>query len=334
MTKYYSGLEVYEYHSYPPMPYTGKNWRILLEKPIHGSFGSTFILNDQKYPVMEVVIEADSVNIATQVLDLIKAALCLINSFDGDYNFIPLTKEQLIDSQHKEYIGRSKTTQPYILFACQIAVKSSFRKHYQHALFKHYVSHINFPTDPHILDPYHWRHEKYANSSSFILPSRLDQVKAASAIILCYSAIEELGLEIRASSSNPSTINGEWNPKIYDELVDRLTRKNINVLDKYIWVIRDTPTKIEKTRKNPKGEKAPWSSYNIRDRNVSVADAILYASFLRSKVASHKLKDIANSLNYYHVHNVQDLARRLILETFGYWKNFPEVISPEAVYYF
>lgn len=44
----------------------------------------------------------------------------------------------------------------------------------------------------------------------------------AQAIIIFYSVIEELGLEIRANRDNPSFINGRWNPVIKNELENRL----------------------------------------------------------------------------------------------------------------
>jgi hypothetical protein len=57
----------------------------------------------------------------------------------------------------------------------------------------------------------------------------------------------------------------------------------------------------------------------IRILRDAAIDAIRLASFLRSKVFSHKMKELASSLNSYDIENVKHLARRLLLETLGFW---------------
>ena len=56
------------------------------------------------------------------------------------------------------------------------------------------------------------------------------------------------------------------------------------------------------------------------ESELQITDAIDYASWLRSKISAHRLSDLASSLSYYDVVNVQDLARRLLLEHLGFWK--------------
>jgi len=54
---------------------------------------------------------------------------------------------------------------------------------------------------------------------------------------------------------------------------------------------------------------------------MMVIDAINYASFLRSSIAAHKSDpNMLRVLSIYDVANVQFLARRLILETMGFWR--------------
>jgi hypothetical protein len=61
---------------------------------------------------------------------------------------------------------------------------------------------------------------------------------------------------------------------------------------------------------------------------VHIADAIAHASWLRSKVSSHKLKeDLLRALSAYDVTNVQHLARNLILESLGYLRNHPRLLE-------
>jgi len=42
-------------------------------------------------------------------------------------------------------------------------------------------------------------------------------------------------------------------------------------------------------------------------------------SWLRSKVAAHRLGNLARSLTKYDVHNAQTTARRLLLGHLGFW---------------
>ena len=61
----------------------------------------------------------------------------------------------------------------------------------------------------------------------------------------------------------------------------------------------------------------------FKDRNldiyVKLIDAIAYASWLRSSVSAHRISRLSKSLTVYDVANIQHLARRLLLETLGFW---------------
>lgn len=60
----------------------------------------------------------------------------------------------------------------------------------------------------------------------------------------------------------------------------------------------------------------------MRDGQMHVSDGIAYASFLRSSIAAHGSgeKNYLRVLSVYDVANVQFLARRLLLESLGYWQ--------------
>jgi hypothetical protein len=141
------------------------------------------------------------------------------------------------------------------------------------------------------------------------------------AIIAFYSVLEELGLEIRASSKNPSMINGKWNPKVKDELEDRLTKNGIDINELFDWNLRNTPTKIEKRKKPDLLKKSPWAFLTRRDSQINITDAIVTISWIRSKIAAHRLNDAITSISIYDASNASLLARRLLLERLGYWKN-------------
>jgi len=142
----------------------------------------------------------------------------------------------------------------------------------------------------------------------------------ANAITLGYSVLEELSFDIRASSEIPSTINGRWNPVVKKDLQERLIKGGINISERILWHLRDTPTRIERRRKPPGIQKCEWARFRVRDMYLDVIEAIAYASWLRSKTSAHRLSMLAKSLTIYDVANVQHLARRLLLETLGFWR--------------
>ena len=82
----------------------------------------------------------------------------------------------------------------------------------------------------------------------------------------------------------------------------------------------------QKKRFSKRINKSKWSqSPHVRDEEMEIIDAIDRSSYLRSKVASHKLatsekNKFVKVLSPYDVANVQLLARRLILEKLGLWK--------------
>jgi len=146
-------------------------------------------------------------------------------------------------------------------------------------------------------------------------------VYLANAITLAYSVIEELGLEVRASKDNPSKLkDGTWNSKVKTDLEARLRKAGIDASSTQLWTLRGPKTRIEKRRPPPSAGKPSWSRGSVRDVNMPLIDALWYASWLRSSTTTHRFSDTTRSLTVYNGHNVQSLARRLIMEKFGFWQ--------------
>jgi hypothetical protein len=62
---------------------------------------------------------------------------------------------------------------------------------------------------------------------------------------------------------------------------------------------------------------------------MDVIDAIHYVSFLRSLIAAHKTdKRLVKGLSAYEVANAQFLARRLLMEKMGFWRDFGKDPKP------
>ena len=75
------------------------------------------------------------------------------------------------------------------------------------------------------------------------------RVYLANAITLAYSAIEELGLEIRASEKKPSKMpDGTWNAPVQADIEARLRKSGIDHSRAAIWLLRGPKTHIEKLR--------------------------------------------------------------------------------------
>lgn len=134
----------------------------------------------------------------------------------------------------------------------------------------------------------------------------------AQAISAAAGAIEELGLKLRASQSNPSKIDGNWNPAVLSKLNEDLVKLGVPVDHKVLWLLRTTRSRIQKHYAPPTGTAAPWSRHDCRDRFVNVTDAIHYAELLRSKTSVHRYSDLTSSLTVFDVVNVQYLARSLL----------------------
>lgn len=154
-------------------------------------------------------------------------------------------------------------------------------------------------------------------------------------IVSAYSVIEELGCEIRASKETPRFLNnatGEWNPKVWDETEARLKKKGINTLYEFQWTIRGDDTIIhQEFNYELYGKKGKYNDgVEVKDRTLHIIDAIQFSSFLRNAVAAHRFKTKSSSVSPYDLHNVQMVARYLIMQHMGIWDYVQETNKIKA----
>jgi hypothetical protein len=317
--KYFTNLASPIDSRYPDLPYKGRGWYV--------SFDSNLVLQDgfiyyytnkgKPTPPKYIIIHATNEEVAQNAVDLIFAASCLVNEDCSHALMLNAKNVFLLNKNHaKPKDIFNIDTQPIVneyQFPCLIAARASYRKSLQYALMKYQLSQQSFSTYVDELDPSHWSPQK------FVYNSVLHHARCAQAIMLGYSVIEELGLEIRADQKRPSFINNEWNPLIKEELEQRLVKSGIDLSERAHWVMRDTPTKIERKKAIRAVTKAPWAYAKVRDSEVEVIDAIALASWMRSKASAHRLNKISSSLSYYDVSNLHYLSRRLLLERLGLW---------------
>jgi len=324
--KFHSNYISNDYNFHKKPPFKGKYFYLDYGPPIQD--GGPVLPNSSIVQGREVIIEAKDINNAIRASKLIFTSLILIDSHVLMIDEIPVVTPILGNKENKEYLSKTYDfKRPDVPLACMIACKASFRKSYSYALFKYRLGcslHSNAIVD---LDPIHSPYYE-------ISPFTDDKIRMGQAIILFYSVVEELGLEIRASHEKQSFINKEWNPEVKEELETRLKKSGININDESYWDLRSTPTKIERNLRKQKKlsllGKAQWAYGYTRDSKIKVMDAILLTSWMRSCVVSHKLSksnDLINSISIYDVANANHLARRLLLERLACWDYFCKLYS-------
>lgn len=315
--RFATGFVSTDHFEYPPAQLRGRDWRIEFGTQTEGSPAIKSHDGHRVFASKEVFIIARSETVARQVTSDIVGAMTLL---EGSSVLIP----ELSDLLHLDNDPAAKVKHLHagswsisgFPLACRIAVRASNHLRLRYALAKYRLSSETASFAWIDLDPNHsetiprWEHAE-------------DHVRLATAIVLAYSVLEELSLEVRASNTNPSSFNGQWNAVVKSELEERLKQAGIDISDPVVWSIRGGKSRLEAKRPQhlfATSKRTPWTRWGIRDRHVEVVDAIAHASFLRSKVSSHRLKtSYVRMLSAYDVTNVQHLVRRLFLETLGYW---------------
>lgn len=303
----------------PSFSLKGKGWYITLERLSENAYLRTHDVSDLDR--RELVVHAASRATAQAAMDLVIASAILSGNPERsiiDYHYV-LSEEDLAETDWTLSSGAPRpwgaVNWPYITVHASIAAKASFRRAHQYAIHKYRLSRDTAGASEMELDPDYW------SSRTTVTHAASDHVCFTQAIILAYSAIEELELEIRASYNRPSRLpNGQWNPVVRQDSEKRLKKAGVAPSENVIWYLRGTPTRIERTYGQPPGDKATWSYSDIRDTMVNVCDAILCASTLRSRISAHRLPKLAASLTSYDVASIQDLVARLILMKLGFYR--------------
>jgi len=148
-------------------------------------------------------------------------------------------------------------------------------------------------------------------------------VGAGYAILAAHNVIEELGLDIRSSKENPRFLQGDkggWNPKVFNHVCRRLRHHGIDPATEVEWLQRGSVTKVERAIKPKLGHRSKWSRrYLVRDRTMTIVEAIHYVSYVRNYVVAHKFHPLTTAISPYDVYNAQSVARRLLLGYLGLW---------------
>lgn len=255
--------------------------------------------------------------VAQRAGNLIVAAYALLDGqilFTDEVTALPVDTEELNTlPEFARYRKSQFATTSYLAKAAAIAAKISHRRAQTYALLKYFQS-LKTASVPWIET-----HPHYGKKFS-VEKDPYSHVLFAQAITAAYSCLEELGLEPRGSEKNPTFLpNQDWNPKVRENLEARLSAQGVDVGQDFPWLVRGAPTRIELRGRRLVGQKSSWSQFEVRDRDIQLIEAIARARWLRSRVSARKLSNLTGSLTIYDVLNVQNLARRLILEAAGEW---------------
>lgn len=263
----------------------------------------------------ELIIEAKDFDHAQRVMRLISAGYALTEMMllDEDCVAVPDDPQAYPEGSASEMdsvLKRGSATFGHFR-AARIAAAASKKMIYQHALAKYF--HGFRMAGIHWMDTHPTRGRNLSTS-----PDPVIYTNFAIAIISFYSVIEELNAHVIASERNPSRLpDGSWNPAVLGDLRSRLVDLGIDPDGEAVWLLRGTPTRIERAHKPPSGLPTRWAKGSVRDRMIPLCDAISYAGLLRSRVSAHRTSARTRSLTIAHVCNLQMLARDLLLGVLG-----------------
>jgi hypothetical protein len=268
----------------------------------------------------EILIEARRRLAAQRALNLLRACHTIDSGdlFDDldDPLAIPQdphSPEDLAEGERESGLRRNFSAH-HLGFAAGMAIKASYSRTLQYAIYKLFLSlqTVSVPLMNH--------HPRYSPRLYGVESEPANHVRLANAITLAYSAIEELQLEVRGSREKPARKeDGSWDPDTLADVSKRLTLAGIDLTSPIVWTIRGAPTRVHKMKRHPKGVPASWTSGPVRDQLVSIPDALRFAGSLRSSATTHKFVKESRSITVYDAHNLQHLARRLIMERLGCW---------------
>jgi hypothetical protein len=115
-------------------------------------------------------------------------------------------------------------------------------------------------------------------------------------------------------------VTAEWNPLVLEDIKKRLAEAGVNPEHKVYWILRGDESISETAIKPTLGTPAPYSdSQVVRDLELTLPEALHFCSYIRNIMTAHKLREVSAYLGPYDVHNVQSVARLLILSKCGVW---------------
>jgi hypothetical protein len=265
--------------------------------------------------IYEVHILTYNIEAAQYILSLIISSKAIIDSSiwvnlnDVDKN-LQYSLEKVSGKKSDIYpeVNKSGSFEPGDgwYHASVIAAKAFGDSHKENAVLKYHLAREICDIHPMDLAPYY--------TKGYSSPFPYDHLKYAYAIIITYSVLEELGLEIRTNGESSTINNGtKWNPIVLENLKNRLLENHINPDQKIPWIVRENMNRPYK-KNIDSSIYCEWSDKRIvNDFEISITDGILELSYIRSKISSHEVGERVHDLTICDVENAYSLVRVILL---------------------
>lgn len=269
----------------------------------------------------ELLIECANVDIAQNVASLIRIGT-ILGYPDLTRAPRPETPVQKQDDQEMLFLAKPfskwfKSTET-ALYGSSVACSAWGDSRKCYAIEKYRLSLSLDSFTPHSAAPV------YGKVFETAFPEYSYHVDAGFAALSAFSVVEELGLEVRSSQKKKRWQDNEkgiWNPKVLEDVESRLTDHNVDLQDPFVWLYRGAPSPLEAEISPRLGNPTSYADGEIvRDVSLTIPEALHKSSYIRNFVVAHKFSDLVSSLGPYDVHNMQLLARRLILSSLGLFK--------------
>jgi len=282
------------------------------------------VIDKLDYDFYEIVVCSDVTEEAISILDLICSCQTVFDS-SKLIDLQSIVSNILLNDNSDSVMALVKATKLFLpdgtlYYACLMASKAYGSAAEQNAVLKYSVMRDLFDVHPMDLEP-------DFELPYLTLPSI--QARYATAIIGLYSILEELKLNIKPaelsdkSKASTEEKTGQWIPACLSDIQNRLENKNVDPDSKICWIVRGPHQRPFKNKTIDTSSLCPWSDgVDVRDFNISVTDAILETSFIRSKKASHGARGRLYELSHYDVENAYALTRYILMQYFECNKNF------------
>ena len=273
----------------------------------------------EKGYIYEIKIIADNIITAEHISNLVVSSRTIV---DGS-KFMDLGEiDEVLHYSLNKHLGKESSPCQIVFgshksfdpddewyYASKIASKAFNKINEENAIYKYQIASEILDVDPIRVEPY--------IDDCYESPFTYDHLKYSNAIVVIYSVLEELGLEIRTNGENSTINNGkEWNNEVLYNIKARLITKHIDSELKIPWLVRGS---MKRTYKNniDSSKDCDWSdSQQIRDFDISITDAILELSYIRSRKSSHRVGNRVADLTVCDVQNAYSLVRIILLYYF------------------
>ncbi len=283
-----------------------------------GFRNSAFCVQDEETNIFELLIYSDDFDHSFHILDLIQCSSTIIQSektFDLESikNALLISWNKPSDPPNIVYKQRDAgayfSCSSYLYYATEMACNAFGNSQKENAIFKYDLARDLTEINPLDLSPANdWPDRVYYHS---------EQLRFGYSIIACYSILEELNLEIKATRDNPSSRDGSiWNDAVLNDLKGRLVNSGIISEITIPWLVRYAYKRPFKDVVKS-SSLCEWADgENFRDFLISICDAILELSYIRDCIASHGVRDRVYELTIYDAENAYALLRKILLHYF------------------